>query len=118
MTTCDEIKTSGGSSLSRMVRLLLFCMMQSAAVILVGFAALFLSFEPVWPAESPSATLAGPGDARSGSLLLRRFAARSRPSTHAPGRSWQRRSSFSLRPRRLRPRPLPPPLRSWTARGH
>ncbi len=71
MTTCDEIKTSGGSSLSRMVRLLLFCMMQGAAVILVGFAALFLSFEPVWPAESPSATLAGPSDARSGSLLLK-----------------------------------------------
>ena len=71
MTTCDEIKTSGGSSLSRMVRLLLFCMMQGAAVILVGFAALFLSFEPVWPAESPSTTSAGPGDARSGSLLLK-----------------------------------------------
>ncbi len=71
MTTCDEIKTSGGSSLSRMVRLLLFCMMQGATVILVGFAALFLSFEPVWPAESPSATLAGPSDARSGSLLLK-----------------------------------------------
>jgi Ca-activated chloride channel homolog len=71
MTTCDEIKTSGGSSLSRMVRLLLFCMMQGAAVILVGFAALFLSFEPVWPAENPSATSAGPGAARSGSLLLK-----------------------------------------------
>ncbi|HTE94590.1 MAG TPA: marine proteobacterial sortase target protein, partial [Bradyrhizobium sp.] len=71
MTTCDEIKTSGGSSLSRMVRLLLFCMMQGAAVILVGFAALFLSFEPVWPAENPSATFAGPGGARSGSLLLK-----------------------------------------------
>ncbi len=71
MTTCDEMETSGSSSLSRMVRLLLFCMMQGAAVILVGFAALFLSFEPVWPAESPSATLARPGDARSGSLLLK-----------------------------------------------
>src|SRR3979411_1236810 len=71
MTTCDETETSGGSSLSSMVRLLLFCMMQGAAVILVGFAALFLSFEPAWPAESPSATLASPGDARSGSLLLK-----------------------------------------------
>jgi Ca-activated chloride channel family protein len=54
-----------------MVRLLVFCVMQSAAVILVGVAALFLSFEPVWPAESPSATLARPGDARSGSLFLK-----------------------------------------------
>src|SRR6266704_5386 len=71
MTTCDEMETNGSSSLSRMVRLLLFCMMQGAAVILVGFAALFLSFESVWPAESPSATLASPGDARSGSLLLK-----------------------------------------------
>jgi Ca-activated chloride channel family protein len=71
MTTCDEIETSGSSSLSRMARLLLFFMMQGTAVILVGFAALFLSFEPVWPAESPSATSARPGDARSGSLLLK-----------------------------------------------
>src|SRR3982074_1630817 len=69
MTTCDETETSGGPNPSSMVRLLLFCMMQGAAVILVGFAALFLSFEPAWPAESPSATLASPGDARSGSLL-------------------------------------------------
>src|SRR5258707_10655379 len=53
-----------------MARLLLFFMMQGAGVSLVGFGALFLSFEPVWPAESPSRTSAGPGDARSGSLLL------------------------------------------------
>jgi Ca-activated chloride channel family protein len=33
----------------------LFCVMQGAAVILVGFSALFLSFEPVWSAENPSA---------------------------------------------------------------
>jgi len=71
MTTCDEIETGGSLRLSRVVRLLVFCVMQSAAVILVGFAALFLSFEPVWPAESPSTTFARPGDARSGSLLLK-----------------------------------------------
>src|SRR5258706_781675 len=71
MTTCDEIETSDSSGLSRIVKLLLFCVMQGAAVILVGFAALFLSFEPVWSAESPSATLVRPGDARSGSLLLK-----------------------------------------------
>src|SRR6202165_2232119 len=71
MTTCDEIETVESSGLWRIVRLLLFCVMQGAAVILVGFAALFLSFEPVWSAENPSATLASLSDARSGSLLLK-----------------------------------------------
>src|SRR3984893_17639010 len=71
MTTCDEIETAESSGLWRIVRLLLFCVMQGAAVILVGFAALFLSFEPVWSAENPSATLASLSDARSGSLLLK-----------------------------------------------
>ncbi len=71
MTTCDEIETRGGLDLSRIVRLLLFLVMQATAVILVGFAALFLSFEPVWSAENPRPGLAGPGDARSGSLLLK-----------------------------------------------
>src|ERR1700704_380901 len=71
MTTCDEIETGERSGLWRIVKLLLFCVMQGAAVILVGFAALFLSFEPVWSAENPSATLASLSDARSGSLLLK-----------------------------------------------
>src|SRR3982074_78504 len=71
MTTCDEIETGEGSGLWRSVKRLLFCVMQGAAVILVGFAALFLSFEPVWSAENPSATLASLSDARSGSLLLK-----------------------------------------------
>jgi Ca-activated chloride channel family protein len=71
MTTYDETEISRHSTLSRMVRLLLFLVMQGVAVILVGFAALFLSFEPVWSAESPQATLVRPGDARSGSLLLK-----------------------------------------------
>ena len=42
-----------------MLRLLLFLVMQGAAVILVGFAALFLSFEPVWSADDPPAIFAG-----------------------------------------------------------
>ena len=45
--------------------------MQGVAVILVGFAALFLSFEPVWSAERLSAAFLKPSDARSGSLLLK-----------------------------------------------
>ncbi len=71
MTMCDEIETRGRPDLSRIVRLLLFLVMQGVAVILVGFAVLFLSFEPVWSGENPSAAFAGPGDARSGSLLLK-----------------------------------------------
>lgn len=71
MTTCDGIQTDGRPGLLRIIRLLLFFAMQGAAAILVGFAALFLSFEPVWSAEGPTAAFARPGDARSGSLLLK-----------------------------------------------
>ena len=45
--------------------------MQGIAIAIVGFAALFLSFEPVWSAQSLPATLVKPADARSGSLLLK-----------------------------------------------
>jgi len=41
------METSGGSSLSRMVRLLLFCMMQGAASSWSDLRHYFLSFEPV-----------------------------------------------------------------------
>ena len=76
MTTCDEIETSGRSTLPgisrsnllRIVRLLLFLVMQGAAVIVVGLAALFLSFEPVWSAPGPGANV---GEARSGTLFLK-----------------------------------------------
>src|SRR6202795_1357601 len=71
MHTCDEIEAAESSGSWRIVRLLLFCVMQGAAVILVGFAALFLSFEPGWSAENPPLTLASLADARSGSLLLK-----------------------------------------------
>ncbi len=67
MTTCDGIQTDGRPGLLRVMRLLLFFAMQGAAVILIGFAALFVSFEPVWSAEGATAALARPGDARSGS---------------------------------------------------
>src|SRR5262249_33686850 len=36
-----------------------------------AFAALFLSFEPVWSADNPQAMLAKPDGARSGSLLMK-----------------------------------------------
>ena len=78
MTTCDEIEPDqsrlprlGRWLLLRAVKLMLFFVMQGAAVILVGFAALFLSFEPVWSAQSQPAATASLDDARSGSLLLK-----------------------------------------------
>ena len=70
MTTCDEIETSGRLGLRSMIRLVLFFVMQGVAVILVGFAALFLSFEPVWSAAALQAAVVKPADARSGSLLV------------------------------------------------
>ena len=71
MTTCDEIEADKPSEQPGLVRLVLFFVMQGVAVILVGFAALFLSFEPVWSAERVQAAFVKPGDARSGSLLLK-----------------------------------------------
>src|SRR5712675_532862 len=71
MTVCDEIHAGRRLSLRRVIKLVLFFVMQGAAAILIGFAALFLSFEPVWSASLPSAVLAKPSDARSGSLLLK-----------------------------------------------
>jgi len=51
MTTCDEIEADKPGDQPSLIRLVLFFVMQGVAVILVGFAALFLSFEPVWSAE-------------------------------------------------------------------
>lgn len=69
MTICEEIDNAGRPGLPRLVKLVLFVVMQGIAAILVGFAALFLSFEPVWSAEGPA--FASPGEVRSGSLLLK-----------------------------------------------
>ncbi len=71
MTTSDEIEADKRSGQPSLVGLVLFFAMQGIAVILVGFAALFLSFEPVWSAERVQAAFVKPGDARSGSLLLK-----------------------------------------------
>ena len=71
MTTCDEIEADKRSEQPGLVRLVLFFVMQGVAVILVGFAALFLSFEPVWSAERLPANYLKPGDARSGTLLIK-----------------------------------------------
>ena len=69
MTICDEIQSGRRSRLSRKMRIVLFFMVEGIAALVVGFAALFLSFEPVWSA--PLAAVLRPADARSGSLLLK-----------------------------------------------
>lgn len=71
MTICGEIETGRRSRLSRKMRIILFFTFESAAALLIGFAALFLSFEPGWSAEALQAGFVKPGDARSGSLLLK-----------------------------------------------
>jgi Ca-activated chloride channel homolog len=72
MTTCEEIETNHRPSiLSKIATVLLFVAVQGIAIAIVGFAALFLSFEPVWSAQSLPASLVKPADARSGSLLLK-----------------------------------------------
>ncbi|ANW04887.1 marine proteobacterial sortase target protein [Bradyrhizobium icense] len=71
MTTCDEIEADERSEQPSLIRLVLFFVMQGVAVVLVGFAALFVSFEPVWSAERLQSNFLKPGDARAGSLLLK-----------------------------------------------
>lgn len=71
MTTCDETESDKSRARPSLIRLALFLVIQGVAVFLVGFAALFLSFEPAWSAERLSAAFLKPGDARSGSLLLK-----------------------------------------------
>jgi Ca-activated chloride channel homolog len=71
MTMSIEIRTSRRPAWLRLLRLVLFFMMQSVVAALVGFVALFLSFEPSWSAAGPDAAVMRPGDARSGSLLLK-----------------------------------------------
>src|SRR5690349_22890107 len=70
MTTSNEIVADNRGQPS-LIRLVLFLVMQGAAALLIGFAALFLSFEPGWSAETLQAAFLKPGDARSGSLLLK-----------------------------------------------
>jgi len=63
------------------MRIVLFFLVETVAALLIGFAALFLSFEPVWSAEAldvkaldvngPQASLIKQSEARTGSLLLK-----------------------------------------------
>jgi Ca-activated chloride channel family protein len=71
MSSYDEIESHEHPMLGRLIRLGLFLLVQGIAVILVAFVALLVSFEPGWSATSEQASLLQPGDARSGTLLLK-----------------------------------------------
>jgi Ca-activated chloride channel family protein len=71
MTICGEIQADRRSRLSRKMRVILFFAFEGTAALLIGFAALFLSFEPSWSAERAQTAFLKASDARSGSLLLK-----------------------------------------------
>ena len=72
MTALDELDAATRPRLWRAAKFLLFLLTEGAAVALIGFAALFLNFQPAWSGNLPSAALTRPGDAKSGALLLKR----------------------------------------------
>jgi Ca-activated chloride channel family protein len=71
MSPYDEIETDRHPVLSAFLNVLLFLVVQGLAVMLVGFTALFLGFEPAWSAEVQQPHPIRPAEARSGSLLFK-----------------------------------------------
>ncbi|QDP23322.1 marine proteobacterial sortase target protein [Bradyrhizobium cosmicum] len=71
MDTYDVADRDEHPMLGRLIKLGLFLLVQGIAVMLVAFVALLVSFEPGWSATTEQASLLQPGDARSGSLLLK-----------------------------------------------
>jgi Ca-activated chloride channel family protein len=71
MDIYDTADSDDHPMLRRLIKLGLFLLVQGIAVILVACVALLVSFEPGWSATSEQASLLQPGDARSGSLLLK-----------------------------------------------
>ena len=71
MTALDELDAATRPRLWRAARLFVFLLTEGAAVLLIGFAALFVNLQPAWSGSLPPAGVARPGDAKSGSLLLK-----------------------------------------------
>jgi len=71
MTSCDDTEIEGFSILSRIVTVFLVLLAHVVAALLIGSVALAMSFGPARSAEARPAALLKPGDARSGSLLLK-----------------------------------------------
>ncbi|QHP67298.1 marine proteobacterial sortase target protein [Bradyrhizobium sp. LCT2] len=71
MNTYDTADSDEHPMLSRLIKLGLFLLAQGIAVMLVAFVALLVSFGTSWSATTEQASLLQPGEARSGSLLLK-----------------------------------------------
>ncbi|MDA9398866.1 marine proteobacterial sortase target protein [Bradyrhizobium sp. CCBAU 45389] len=71
MSTYDTAEGDEHPLLSRLIKVGLFLLAQSIAVMLVAFVALLVSFGTGWSATTEQASLLQPGEARSGSLLLK-----------------------------------------------
>ncbi|MGF6429184.1 Ca-activated chloride channel family protein [Bradyrhizobium elkanii] len=71
MTIYDACESSPQIRLSRRMRIALFFLVEGVVALVIGFAALFVSFDPVWSAELPQQAVLRPSDARSGSLLFK-----------------------------------------------
>lgn len=71
MDTFDTADSDEHPMLARLIKLGLFLLVQGIAVMLVAFVALLVSFEPGWSAAVEQASLLQPGDANSGTLLLK-----------------------------------------------
>ncbi|WP_027549881.1 marine proteobacterial sortase target protein [Bradyrhizobium sp. Cp5.3] len=71
MDTYDADDSYEHPMLDKLIKLGLFLLVQGIAVLLVGFVVLLVSFEPSWSTTTEQASLLQPGDARSGTLLLK-----------------------------------------------
>ncbi|ULL00995.1 marine proteobacterial sortase target protein [Bradyrhizobium sp. I71] len=71
MDTYDTADSDEHPVLGRLIKLGLFLLAQGVAVMLVAFVALLVSFGTGWSATAEQASLLQPGEARSGSLLLK-----------------------------------------------
>jgi Ca-activated chloride channel family protein len=71
MNNYDAVDSNEHPWLGRLIVIGMFLLAQGIAVMLVAFVALLVSFEPGWSATTEQASLLQPGDARSGTLLLK-----------------------------------------------
>lgn len=71
MDTYDTADNDEHPMLNRLIKVGLFLLAQGIAVMLMAFVALLVSFGTSWSATTEQASLHQPGDARSGSLLLK-----------------------------------------------
>lgn len=71
METYDTADNNEHPLLKGLIKLGLFLLAQGIAVMLMAFVALLVSFGTSWSATTEQASLLQPGDARSGSLLLK-----------------------------------------------